>query len=427
MSFKEREYLKTLTRVEKGQLTCKDGAESLGISERHFYRLRHRHKQEGDEGLIHRLRGSLSNRGYSRRIRMRILDLYRERYSDYGPTLFAERIAEEYADSLPAIDHDTLRRWLRKADLWAAARARKAHRRKRDRREKIGSLVQFDGSHHEWFEERGKKCCLFLAIDDASSRVFMRFAESENAHDALDTLKRYVKKYGIFREIYTDRAKIYHPRSKGDRLTDVGRALKRLGVKMILAHSPQAKGRVERSNRTHQDRLVKALREHQIQTIDAANRFLDETYMQDHNRRFAHTAGLRDLHRPATGIDLRNIFCFECTRRVYNDHTITLGNRFIQLERSEDGAALPPPGRFVTVRRWLDNSLHLFWNEQELSFTILEARPVRKPSVHYPTNSDHPWRHTPPIGPRGRYLMEKRTRTTMQTKKTIVSLKAASP
>lgn len=148
MSHKEREYLKTLSRLQKGELTCADAAESLGITERHLYRLRARYKAEGDEGLIHRLRGCLSNHGYSRKVRTRILELYRERYGGYGPTLFAERIAEEHSEKLPPVDHDTVRRWLLKAGLWTAARTRKAHRRKRERREKIGSLIQFDGSDH---------------------------------------------------------------------------------------------------------------------------------------------------------------------------------------------------------------------------------------------------------------------------------------
>lgn len=403
MSQKERAYLSTLIRLEKGDLRCADAAESLGISERHIYRLRARYRAEGDEGLVHRLRGSLSNRGYSLNVRTRVIALFRERYSDYGPTYFAQMIAEEHADTFPLVDHNTLGRWLRKAGLWSPARIRKAHRRKRLRREKIGSLVQFDGSDHDWFEGRGPQCCLLNAIDDASSRNFMRFAPSENTRDVLLAWKLYVERYGIPCETYTDKAKIYHPESKGGKLTEVGRALTKLGVKMILAHSPQAKGRVERSNRTHQDRLVKALRRRNISTIEAANRFLEETYLDDHNRRYAHTDGLPNIHRSADGIDLRNIFCFEATRCVHNDYTITLDNHFIQLERSAprmkgDGAPLPPPGRRVTVRRWLDDSLHIFWNEEELSFTLLPARPVHAPSYGHPAKPDHPWRQQRPIG-----------------------------
>jgi len=421
MSQKERERLKVLHRLDKGELSCCDAAESLGITERHLYRLRARYRTDGDEGLIHRLRGCLSNRCYSRKVRTCVLELYRERYSDYGPTLFAEMIAKEHSTDLPLIDHETLRRWLLKASLWTAERTRIAHRRKRERREQIGSLVQFDGSDHDWFEGRAPRCCLLVAIDDASGRVFMRFARSENAHDVLLTLRQYIERYGIPREIYTDKATIYHPPSKGEKLTDVGRALNRLGVRMIVAHSPQAKGRVERSNRTHQDRLVKALRRHNISTIDAANRFLEQVYLKDHNDRFACCDGLKDIHRPSDGLDFNNIFCFETTRRVYNDFTITLNASFIQLERS--ATPLPPPGRSVIVRWWLDNSLHIFFNDEELAFSMIRAkRQALSPSriLPLPPGSNHPWRHKNPIG-RARYRNQT-TKVTLKrnSKKNIV-------
>ena len=409
MSPKERERLKVLHHLDKSELCCSDAAESLDISERQLYRLRARYRNEGDDGLIHRLRGCLSNRGYSRKIRMRVMELYRERYSDYGPTLFSEMIVKEHSGELPLVDHETLRRWLLKASLWTAQRTRKAHRRKRERREKIGSLVQFDGSDHDWFEGRGPWCCLLVAIDDASGRVFMRFARSENARDVLLTLRRYVELYGIPREIYTDKANIYHPPSKGEKLTDVGRALTRLGVRMIVAHSPQAKGRVEISNRTHQDRLVKALRHHNICTIDAANRFLEQTYLGEHNKHFARISDdLKDVHRPSDGLDFDNIFCFETTRRVYNDFTITLGSQFIQLERSR--APLPPPGRSVIVRRWLDKSLHIFHNNDELAFSFFYTPKTKSQKPVSQPPPDHPWRHKNPIGRKGRYLTHLKTK-----------------
>ena len=424
MSQKERQRLSVLHRLVKGDLRCIDAAECLGISERQLYRLRDRHQRDGDEGLIHRLRGCLSNHGYGRKVRTRVLDLYRERYSDYGPTLFAEMIAEKHSDNLPPVDHETLRRWLLKSSLWTAARTRKAHRRKRERREKIGSLGQFDGSDHDWFEDRGPRCCLLVAIDDASGRVFMRFAKSENSLDVLFTLRRYIEQYGIPREIYTDKASVYHPLSKGERLTDVGKALTRLGIRMIVAHSPQAKGRVERSNRTHQDRLVKALRRHNISTIEAANKFLEQIYLKEHNHRFASLDGLKDIHRPSEGLDLNKIFCFESTRSVYNDYTITLDSQFIQLEKSSDGAPLPPPRSSVILRKWLDGSLHISWNDQELNFTFCQFKARRPLPRHNPGRSPaHPWRHATPIGRRGKRLLEQKTKNTMITKKNSLPLK----
>lgn len=401
MSQKERERLKVVSRLVNAELSCVEAAESLGLCERQIYRIRDRYKSDGDEGLIHRLRGATSNYGFGYTLRKRVIELYRERYSDYGPTLFVEMIAKEHSNDLPLLDHETVRLWLLKAGLWSTKRARKAHRRKRERRASIGSLLQFDGSDHDWFEKRGPRCTLLVAIDDASGNVLMSFAASENTHDVLLTLRSYVEEYGIPREIYTDRFSVYRA-SDAKSLTDVGRAMKRLGVAMITAHSPQAKGRVERSNRTHQDRLVKALRREGINTIEAANRFLQRTYLRDHNKRFALTKGLKDVHRSSNGLDLDNIFCYQTTRNVNNDYTIILGSSFIQLERSEN--PLPPPGRSVTLRRWLkDNSLHIFWNEEELVYSRIKARPKHQSHIGRPPSPEHPWRNQNPIG-KSRYL-----------------------
>jgi hypothetical protein len=330
------------------------------------------------------------------------LRLHRQLYADYGPTLFAEMLQEYHHLT---IDADTLRRWLKGAGQWLGIRAERRHRQKRQRRDAIGALVQSDGSFHEWFEDRGPACCLLVAIDDASGRVFMRFAESENAYDVLATLKAYVLQYGIPREVYVDFGSVYYAKKK--RLTDVSRALSRLGVNVIHAYSPQAKGRVERSNRTHQDRLVKALRRHNVSTIEDANRFLDKTYLQEHNARFARADHLPDIHRSPQGIDLKNIFCFETTRYVNNDYSLTLNARYIQLLKSP--APLPPPRHHVTIRRWLDSSLHIFWNDHELRFQHLDHKPRPLPRfVPHPPN-DHPWRNKI-LGDKRNYFFQRKTK-----------------
>jgi hypothetical protein len=194
---------------------------------------------------------------------------------------------------------------------------------------------------------------------------------------------------------------------KGKIPTDVERALGRLGVNMITAYSPQAKGRVERCNRTLQDRLVKALRREGIGTIEAANRYLEQTYLPDHNKRFALTKGLKNIHRPSAGLNLDNIFCFETTRKVNNDYTITLGATFIQLDASKE-VSRPVPGSNVTVRRWLkDDRIRIYWNEQQVSFVQIKSKPVamvvRRPAI------DHPWRNLRPVG-RRRYTNNKAAR-----------------
>lgn len=413
MSTKERQRLQVLGHLKHGKTTVVKAAAALGISERQMYRVLDRYRCQGDPGLIHRSRGRVSNRGYDPEIRKEALRLYRELYPDYGPTLYAEMLQQYHQLT---IDADTLRRWLKAGGQWLGIRAARRHRQKRERRDAIGAMVQFDGSFHEWFEDRGPACCLLVAIDDASGRVFMRFAESENAYDVLTMLRTYVLRYGIPREFYVDFGSVYH--AKKNRLTDVSRALSHLGVNVIHAHSPQAKGRVERSNRTHQDRLVKALRRMNISTIEDANTFLEKTYLQEHNARFARADHLPDIHRSAEGINLNNIFCFETTRYVNRDYTITLSARYIQLLKSP--APLPPPCHHVTLRRWLDDSLHIFWNNHELEFKHLKAKPKPQPQLHPPAPSSHPWRSKMAGSKRNIARAQKRQRLALRTKSPIL-------
>jgi transposase len=413
MSTKERQRLQVMSHLKHGKTTVVKAAAALGLSERQMYRVLGRYRSQGDQGLIHRLRGQTSNRGYAPEVRTEALRLHHELYPDYGPTLFAEML-EQYHTLV--IDADTLRRWLKAAGQWMGIRAARRHRQKRERRDAIGAMLQFDGSFHQWFEDRGPACCLLVAIDDASGRIFMRFAVSENAYDVLAMLKTYVQRFGIPREFYVDFGSVYH--ATKNRLTDVSRALSRLGVNVIHARSPQAKGRVERSNRTHQDRLVRALRRHNIATIDDANHFLENTYLQEHNARFARHDHLPDIHRSAHGIDLNNIFCFETTRSVNYDYTITLDARYIQLLNSP--APLPPPRHHVTLRRWLDNSLHIFWNNHQLNFTQLTNKPKPKPRLHPPASPAHPWRQKITGSKRNYFRSQKKKQLALQPKSPIL-------
>jgi transposase len=364
-------------------------SQQLRISARQCYRLLARYRREGEHGLIHRLRGRHSNRGYDPQERQRIVALYRERYSDYGPTLFGEKIQQDLQQT---IDAETLRRWLLAAGAWQRARRGLRHRKKRPRRSAIGALVQIDGSHHHWFEDRGPACCLFVCIDDASNRTFMYFAEAETELAGLVVLSQYLERYGIPEEIYTDRKNIY---GANNRPSDFARAVAVLGVRMIYAHSPQAKGRVERANRTHQDRLVKALREANICTIEQGNAFLAQGYLDEHNQRFSHPDGLVDVHRPIGTRDLRNIVCRETRRFVHNDMTFQYRGTFYQILPT---ALQPLPRHTVIVRQWLDGSLHVFWREQQVPFKPCPQTPMRSvPVLPHPPES-HPWRTKAPIG-----------------------------
>lgn len=390
MSYRETDRLKAISRIEVQELSIADAAETLHISERQMYRVLKRYRIEGERGLIHRLRGRISNVALSENQRQLSLRLYRERYSDYGPTLFTEKLNELHNFQ---VSRQTVGRWLIKAGLWTGSRKKRPHRKKRQRRSCIGSLVQFDGSHHAWFEDRGPQCCLLVSIDDASGRIFARFAPTEDTFHVLSFWKDYVLRYGIPSEIYTDMDAIYFDHEKKQRLTQYGRALRSLNVHCVYAYSPQAKGRVERVNRTLQDRLLRALREKHISTIKHANRFLNEYFLDDFNLRFASTDSLTDIHRSSAGIDLVNIFCFEETRLVYNDWTISWKSQFLQLLPSD--VPLPPPHSKVLVRTLLDDSLHILWNDHELAFDPFHVKPRSKQRRYLSQSPNHPWNHKP--------------------------------
>jgi len=205
--------------------------------------------------------------------------------------------------------------------------------------------------------------------------------------------------------VYTDKGAVYFDPKDAERLTSFGKALARLGIRHIRAHSPQAKGRVERSNRTHQDRLLKALREQNISTIEAANEYLEKSYTEEHNRHFAWEEGLEDIHRTACGIELRTIFCIEEIRHVYNDWTITLAGKYYQLVLSE--SSLPPPRSKVVVQLWLDGTLHIYWHEHELAYEALPSKPRHRGQRFHTPGGNHPWRNKTVGGLRGRLRGEK--------------------
>jgi Helix-turn-helix domain len=394
MSQKERDHLSVIKEVIKGRLSAREAGTLLGLSRRHMFRLLKRHREAGDAGLIHRLRGRTSNRGYPQRLKAHVLELYwRPEYRDYGPTLFAEVLTKDHKI---LVDHETVRRWLMARGGTNVQRRKRPHRSKRPRRSAIGELVQFDGSEHDWFEGRGPKCTLLHMIDDATNRVFLRFVGSENTADCMRTFWSYCEHHGLPRCLYVDRGTAFY--AEGGAVTDFGRAMATLGVQMIFANSSQAKGRVERGNRTQQDRLVKAMRRKGISNVGTANRFLERSYLQDHNTRFALPAdGLPDVHRPLdAALKLEQILCFQTDRYLRHDYTITLDATFIQILKGP--YVLPRPEQHVIVRRYLDDSLHIFNGDQELRFEILPGKPPpRKPPLPNPA-SNHPWRLKPPIG-----------------------------
>ncbi|MEK7272617.1 MAG: ISNCY family transposase, partial [Nitrospirota bacterium] len=256
---------KTLTQVKAGIL--------LGLTPRHIRRLIERVTQAGDQGLAHRGRGTPSNRRIPETVKAKGLQLYEKRYGDFGPTLAAEKLAECHGITISA---ETVRGWLREAGVVHFRRRKRPHRAWRERKAHVGELVQLDGSHHDWFEGRGSRCVLMAYIDDASSRVYARFYAYEGTIPAMESFTRYVMQYGVPLAVYADKHTTYHspaPPTVDEQLAGVkptsqfGRALRELGVELIPAHSPQAKGRVERLFKTVQDRVIKERRLADVSTL----------------------------------------------------------------------------------------------------------------------------------------------------------------
>jgi hypothetical protein len=332
MSQKERDVLKVLHGVLQGERTQAEAARLLGLTTRQVRRLQRRLETEGDRALVHGLRGKPSNHRAAPAFRRRVLQAYRRRYADFGPTFASEKLAAEGL----AVRPQTLRRWLLAEGLWQRRRRRDPHRSRRPRRACFGELVQLDASIHDWLEGRGEELVLITAIDDATSRLLARFYPAATVESHMDLVRRWLRRHGRPLAFYTDRHSIFEPQDKGKALPDaetqLGRALRELGIDLIRAHSPQAKGRVERSFGTAQDRWVKELRLAKVTTCAEANAVL-ERLLPAHNRRFgkpARQAG--DAHRPlGPGHDLAAILSIQEERVVANDYTIRCHNRFYQL------------------------------------------------------------------------------------------------
>ena len=303
MSSKERLRLELISRVARKELTVVKAAELSGISVRQMRRICKRHRCEGDGGLVHRSRGRHPNNRLPDKQRLEVTSLYREKYGDFGPTLACEKLAGDGHE----LSSDTLTRLLKEAGLWQPRRRRGKHRLRRQRRSCFGELIQMDGSEHDWFEGRGDRAVLMVIIDDATNWMLARFFRRENLDAAFEMFERWVGMYGLPRALYVDRAGIYRAdrEATGQELIDgiepvtqFGRAMKQLDVELILANSPEAKGRVERRNGLLQDRLVKEMRLAKINGIEAANTFLESGYLAELNQRFTCVASDQtDVHR----------------------------------------------------------------------------------------------------------------------------------
>jgi transposase len=336
MSQHERDILTIMRPVLQGERTQVEAARLLGLSVRQVRRLQRKLQQRGDAALVHGLRGRPSNHRLDPTFRQDVLRAYRQRYGDFGPTFACEKLAEEGLE----VSADTLRRWLVAEGLWQQRRHRDPHRSRRPRRACFGELVQMDASIHDWLEGRGEELVLISLIDDATSRTLARFYAHGTVEAHMDLLERWLLLYGRPLAAYTDRHSIFEPHDKGRAVpepeaeTQFGRALRELGIELIRAHSPQAKGRIERSFGTAQDRWVKELRLAGASDLDSANAVL-QRLLPGHNRRFAKPArDSGDAHRAlGRSFDLAAILSIQEERVVANDYTVRFHNRFYQLQK----------------------------------------------------------------------------------------------
>ncbi len=400
MSRKERTRLEVMARVRDGQVSVVKAAELLELSLRQTRRIVKRYRKQGDAGLMHGLRGKPGNRALEASVKQLALKLYREKYADFGPTLACEHLKADGQE----VRRETLWRWLLAEGLWSKCRRRKKHRSRRERKAHCGEMVQMDGSHHDWFEGRGAWCVLMVIIDDATGRTFARFFEGETTAAAFDVFGGYVGKHGVPRSLYVDRDSIYRSdrqatveeelRSEGP-LTQFGRAMKTLGVRLILANSPQAKGRVERMNGTLQDRLVKEMRLAKISDIASANRFLSATFLPKLNRQFAvEPKQPSDLHRKLeAGVRLDEVLCFCEERTVSADWCVQWCNRIFQLDKRHESLALA--GRKLTVRQKLKGQVELVQGKCKLKFKELPGRPRRAEPKRLAITNNLRWRPSP--------------------------------
>ncbi|MGH9593276.1 MAG: ISNCY family transposase [Bryobacteraceae bacterium] len=386
MSQRELRRVEVLARVKSKELKVVDAASLVRVSYRQAKRLWKRYREEGAKGLRHRSAGRESARAKPAGFRRRVMRLVREKYGEsegerFGPTLAAEHLASE--DGL-RIDAETLRRWMLEEGLWRRRRKRKPYRQRRERRRHFGELVQMDGSFHEWLEGRGPGGCLMNMTDDATSEVELRLGEEETIWAAAKTLQSWIEKHGVPQALYVDWKNVYkraptqREQLRGEEpVTQFGRMCEKLGIAIIAAGSPQAKGRVERNHGTHQDRLIKKMRRKKIGTHERANVYLQQDYLPEHNRRFRCAAAeTENYHRRAPSeAELREVFRLESERMIGNDWVVRYDNRLFQVQAQSRKYA-PAQGQ-VVVCEWQDGTVEIEYRRRKLPWKEIFGRAPR--------------------------------------------------
>ena len=409
MSTKEVKRLETITLVAKRNLKHKDAAQQLGLSMRQLKRLLKAYKAFGAAGLISKRRGKPSNRRHREAFREKIMSLVKERYPDFGPTLATEKLLEHHQVS---INKETLRQWMMASGLWEDKRRKRCQvHQQRARRQCYGELVQIDGSPHDWFEGRAPTCCLLVFIDDATSQLMaLRFIEVECTQGYFETTRQYIEAHGRPLAFYSDKHNIFRinipEANSGTGESQFGRALRELGIELICANSPQAKGRVERANKTLQDRLIKELRLRKISSIEGANAFIPAFIKQYNNRFAAEPASPENLHRstiPKKGV-LDLIFTMQCERKLSKNLELSYNNVIYQVQT--DTPSYNMRHASVKVCEATGANVTLIYKNKILDYKIFDKnnRPTTiasKKEIGKKTESqrkpwkpadDHPWR-----------------------------------
>jgi transposase len=391
MTQRDRDRLVVLRKAQRKLITQRQAAEELGLTERHVGRLLVRLKEGGDGALLHRLRGRKSNRKLSGEVREQAVRVLSQAdYRDFGPTLASEYLLRKHK---LRVGRETLRQWMMAAGLWQGRRRRMepAHLW-RPRRSCRGELVQWDTSDHDWLEGRGGRIYLIHMIDDATSTLTARFVEHDSTEENMRLLWEYLERHGRPVAFYTDKASLFQNHQKRRRdepgvdqdpvdmpPTQIGRALRELGIAWIAAHSPQAKGRIERSFLTAQDRLVKGLRLARARTLQQAERYLQEEFVPWWNQHLVVTpAHPADAHKPlAAAHELAAILSHVETRQVFNNYTIQYQRHFYRIAKEAVRSGLR--GSTVRVEQRLDGTLAVRWRDVYLPVSLCPRPAAAEP------------------------------------------------
>jgi hypothetical protein len=404
---KEADRLKVIWQVITGKLKIKEAAEQLFLSCRQVIRIRNRVKAEGNIGIIHRMRGKRSNHRLREGLLQKAVEIVRQKYWDFGPTFANEYLKKRHGIF---ISTNSLRKGMIEGEVWKARKRKVKHRSFRPRRACRGEMIQLDGSIHDWFEGRSPRCVLVTYVDDATSRIeYAEFVDAETTLNLMRCTKKYLEIHGRPISFYVDKDSIFRANRQAsidEQLRDIqpmtqfSRAMEELGIKVIFAHSPQAKGRVERGFETHQDRLVKELRLQGISTMLEANEYLQNVYVCGHNAGFAvKPANRTDAHRPLLKFHkLKEILSLRTERTLANDFTIRFLNEFFQILKTKHSHLRPKEKICVEIQ--LDDSVHLKYRQNYLNYKIVEKAPLLSVTmgvgkgnrIHKKRPLDHPGR-----------------------------------